>query len=111
MFPPRVATEPLEGSGAKCSPWARTASVSRLFTTPACARIARFGKSISRIAFIRLVETTTPPAPGSAPPLRPVPAPRAVKGMPFATHHRTSRAVSSVLLGSATAVGRLRSTV
>jgi len=59
----------------------------------------------------RLVEITTPPRAGSAPPLSPVPAPRAVNGTLLWWHHATTAATSWVDSGSTTTAGAERSKV
>ena len=48
---------------------------------------------------------TTPPAAGSAPPLRPVPAPRLTNGILWRAQTRTTACTSSALRGSTTAPG------
>ena len=58
--------------------------------------------------FIRESATTTAPSTGSAPPERPVPAPRGTMGAPAARAARTTAATSSVEPGSTTSAGRTR---
>ena len=111
MLPPRVQADWLEGSGAKKRPCGAAArEISRL-TTPVWQRAVRSSGAISRMRFIRVSETTTPPESGVAPPESPVPAPRAVKGTPAAAAARTTAAASPVVRGRATASGALRKAV
>ena len=53
----------------------------------------------------------TPPSGGRLPPLSPVPAPRATKGIPASWSIRTTAATSSVVVGYTTAWGAFRSMV
>ena len=61
--------------------------------------------------FIRASETTIPSATGSAPPERPVPAPRATNGIRSSLQIRTTACTSSTLPGSATSAGTTRAPV
>jgi len=61
--------------------------------------------SISSILFMRANERTTPPRAGTAPPHRPVPAPRATTGSPHDFAILTTAATSRVLRGKTTAAG------
>ena len=58
----------------------RAAVTSRLMT-PGSTMTRALGRSTSRMRFMRARLMTMPSSAGSAPPLRPVPAPRATKGM------------------------------
>ena len=60
---------------------------------------------------MRVVTMTTPPSQGMAPPVRPVPAPRAVTGRPCLRAMRTAAATSSASAGKTTASGMPRSIV
>ena len=51
---------------------------------------------------------TMPSATGTAPPERPVPAPRATNGAPWVRHTRTAACTSSVVRGRTTASGTAR---
>ena len=57
---------------------------------------------------MRLRPMTTPSATGSAPPERPVPAPRATNGTSAPAQVRTTAATCSVVSGSTTAAGETR---
>ena len=57
---------------------------------------------------MRASEITIPSATGSAPPERPVPAPRATKGMLCSWQRRTVAATSSAVVGSTTSDGVTR---
>ena len=59
---------------------------------------------------MRAVEIATLPA-ATAPPDRPVPAPRGKNGTPCAAQARTTAATSAVVSGNATASGSARSRV
>ena len=54
---------------------------------------------------MRAVTSRMPPSSASAPPARPVPAPRAVTGTPRAWARRNTAATSSVVRGSTTTSG------
>src|SRR5712692_6232794 len=64
--------------------------------------------STSRMRVSRASEMTIPPATGSAPPERPVPAPRATNGIRSSLQSRTTARTSSTLPGSATSAGTTR---
>ena len=76
--------------------------------TPGCTRATRLGRSTSRIFFIRDSPITMQPADGSAPPDKPVPAPRGTTGIPSSRDSFTHAATSSVEPGSTTISGRTR---
>jgi hypothetical protein len=57
---------------------------------------------------MREVPMMMPPSTGSAPPERPVPAPRGTIGMPASHASRTQAATSSVEAGRTTIAGRIR---
>ena len=61
--------------------------------------------------FIRASEITTPSATGSAPPDRPVPAPRATNGTPCSWQSRTTAATCSAVSGRTTSSGIARQPV
>jgi hypothetical protein len=60
---------------------------------------------------MRAVDSTMPPSAGSAPPARPVPAPRAVTGTPRSAASRSSDATCSVVSGRTTTSGGCFSSV
>src|SRR6059058_6674543 len=66
-LPPMDDTIWLEGSGAKNHPRASTARVSQRLISPGWTVAQRFGRSISRIRFIRFRPTITPPSGAMAP--------------------------------------------
>ena len=55
--------------------------------------------------FILVVDSTTPPWMATAPPVRPVPAPRGVTGTRVSLHSFMTAATSSVVRHSATTSG------
>ena len=57
---------------------------------------------------MRASEITTPPSTGSAPPERPVPAPRATNGTPSAWQARTTACTASAVSGWQTSAGIAR---
>ena len=57
---------------------------------------------------MRASPITMPSATGTAPPERPVPAPRATNGTPCASQARTAATTCSVVAGSTTASGTAR---
>src|SRR5581483_11684206 len=71
----------------------------------------RFTASISRMRVMRVRATTTPPTAATAPPLRPVPAPRGITGTSKRWATRTAAATCSVDSGKTTACGSPRSIV
>ena len=110
-FPPIVQTTWLDGSGAKYSPCAATAADMPRFVTPGWTTARWFSASTERISRIRASPMTIPSATGSAPPDRPVPAPRATNGIRSRAQTRTTAATSSVLAGSTTSAGTTRKPV
>ncbi len=83
-FPPIVQTTWLDGSGAKYRLSGATAAEMPRLVTPGWTTARWFSASTDRISRIRASPMTMPSATGSAPPDRPVPAPRATNAMPFA---------------------------
>jgi len=65
----------------------------------------RFSRSTSRIRFIRLSPTITPPEGAMAPPMSPVPEPRGTIGTAARRQSRTIATTSAEVDGSATASG------
>ena len=57
---------------------------------------------------MRASEITIPSATGSAPPERPVPAPRATNGIPCSSHEPTAACTSAVDPASTTSAGTTR---
>ncbi len=64
-----------------------------------------------RMRFIRERQMTTEPSAGNAPPLKPVPEPRATKGMLCFAQMRIIDWTCSVVRGSVTAPGMMRNAV
>ena len=58
------------------------------------------------IRFSRVTHSTTPPATGTLPPLRPVPLPRTTTGTEWIRASRSTPAISVALAGKTTARGR-----
>ncbi len=104
-LPPMDDTIWLDGSGAKNQPRASTAFVSERLMSPGWTVAQRFGRSTSRIRFIRLSPTITPPDGAMAPPMSPVPEPRGTMGTSASRQSRTIATTSAVVDGSATASG------
>ena len=88
-LPPMEETIWLDGSGAKNQPRSRTALDSHRLMSPGCTIAQRLGGSISRMAFMRFIDTITPPCGAMAPPIRPVPDPLGTIGTRAARHART----------------------
>src|SRR5258708_3571158 len=65
---------------------------------PGCTTAQRFGKSSSRIRFIRFIATITPPAGPLPPPLRPAPEPPGTPGPLSPPPKRPPAAASSEAL-------------
>ncbi len=113
-----VQAQALVGSVAKFKPRADAASIARSVTTPAsrlmtCARTVRPSASVKarsstpRMRSRRSVFTIThPPRSGTAPPVRPVPAPRGMACSPSAAIAASSGCTWRSSVGSATAAGR-----
>ena len=118
MLPPIVQAQALVGSVAKFRPRSDAASIARSVTTPAsrlmtCARTVRPSasvkarSSIPRMRSRRSVFTTThPPRSGTAPPVRPVPAPRGIACSPSAAIAASNGCTWPSSVGSTTAAGR-----
>ena len=83
----------------------RVAWLSHRLMRPGWTTAHRFGRSISTIRFIRVVETITPPAGAMAPPMSPVPEPRGTTGTRSRRQSRTTAATCSEDSGSTTASG------
>jgi hypothetical protein len=107
-LPPIVQTIWLEGSGAKYRSCGATSAEMPALVTPGWTTARWFATSTDRIARIRARPMTRPSATGSAPPDRPVPAPRATNGTWSRAHSRTTAATSSVVAGSTTSAGVTR---
>ncbi|OLT09769.1 hypothetical protein BJF78_06050 [Pseudonocardia sp. CNS-139] len=105
-LPPIVDHGALAGSGGYQSPCSAAAARRSLLTTPGCTTASRSAGSISTIARIRSVESTTHPSTALAPPDRPVPAPRGTSGRRCRAQARTTSATSAVLRGRTTAAAR-----
>ena len=78
------------------------------FVTPGSTTARRLTGSISTMARIRDITTSTPLSCGSAPPDRPVPLPRATNGTPARAHSATTAATSAAEPGSTTNAGTHR---
>ncbi len=104
-FPPIEDTIWLDGSGAKKYPCGRVALDSQRLISPGSTVAQRFGKSSSRMRFMRVMDTMTPPAGAIAPPMRPVPEPRGTTGTAALRQSRTTCATCSAELGSTTTSG------
>src|SRR5215217_825779 len=105
MLPPTVL-EPLEakstGHVRPCSAqWRCTASV----TAPACTRTVLPSRSTGPRRAMRWSDSTTSPFAATAPPARPVRPPDGTTATACWWHRVSSRATSSVVRGSATALG------
>jgi len=105
MLPPIVDHCALAGSGGKNRPRARAAASRSAVTTPASTSARRLSTSMSRMRFIASREMTRPPGYATAPPERPVPAPRTETRMPRAFAHARAVDTSSVEVARATAIG------
>ena len=68
-------------------------------STPGSTHASRLTGSTDSTRFILVSVMTTAPSSGVAPPARPVPAPRATNGVPWATATRTTACTSSVVVG------------
>ena len=106
VIPPMLARVPLAGSGPNCQPSLATPALSRSSTTPAW-QVASPWSASSRTTWLNscVVSITMPLQRLS--PARPLPAPRAVIGMPFSAANLTVACMSSMLRGSTTQVGRI----
>ena len=104
-LPPMDETIWLEGSGAKNHPLGRVALESQRLISPGSTVAQRFGRSTSRMRFIRVMETMTPPRGAMAPPMRPVPEPRGTMGMPRPRQSRTTAATCAADSGRTTTSG------
>ena len=107
-LPPIVHTCWLLGSGAKYNPCGAAAAVMSRLVTPGSTTARRSTGSTSSTRFNRATLMTTPSATGSAPPERPVPAPRATNGTPCSAHTRTAAATCAASRGSSTSSGTTR---
>jgi len=76
--------------------------------TPGCTRAVRASGFTARMRRIRASDSSTPSPRGSAPPERPVPAPRAVTGTFSWLQARSTSRTSSSVEGSATTIGSCR---
>ena len=76
-----------------------------MFVTPGSTQTRWFGRSISRIRFIREVTIRTPSVSGSAPPDSPEPEPRATHGTSASAQARTHAWTCSAVPGSTTTPG------
>ena len=72
---------------------------------PGCTTASRLASSISRIRFILVSTTLTPPSTALAAPVRPDPAPRGTIGTPAAAQALTTPDTCSVSSGKTTANG------
>ena len=104
-LPPIEETIWLEGSGAKNQPRSATACVSHRLISPGCTVAQRFGRSTSRTAVMRVIDTITPPWAAMAPPISPVPDPRGTIGTFARRHSFTIACTCSARAGSTTASG------
>ena len=93
------------GPAHRAAPPSRTAFDTHWFTTPACATMRRFGRSIDSMRFSRLVQIITGAATGSVPPESPVPAPRGTNAIFSSQSSRTTAATSAGVRGSTTSSG------
>ena len=109
-LPPMVHAFWLEGSGAKYKPYLLAAVERSMLTTPGSTTASRLTSSISTMLVMRVSAMTMPPCSAIAPPLRPVPAPRATTGTPWAPAAFTTSETSDVVRGRTTTVGSARST-
>src|SRR5213079_1682334 len=107
-LPPIVQAVWLDGSGLYSRPCGAAAAERRTFTTPGSTTAIRFLGSIARMRFSRVSTSSTASASASAPPDRPVPAPRGTNGTPSAASSRTTATTSSRLPGSTTTPGTRR---
>jgi hypothetical protein len=89
-------------------PRAATRWVTCALITPSFTTTCRLAKSTSRMRFMRARLMTIAPAAGSAPPLRPVPAPRLTKGILSRAYSRTTACARPAVRGSTTASGITR---
>ena len=110
-LPPMVHADWLEGSGAYSRPYGAAAAESLAFTTPGSTTATRLWGSSLRIRLRRVSTRSTAPASASAPPDRPVPAPRGTNGTSCAASRRTRATTSSRVPGSTTTSGTRRWTV
>lgn len=81
-LPPMVDDSHEPGSGGYQSPCSATAAVSAALTTPGCTTAIRLTGSISRMASIAVVLSTTAPSTAFAAPASPVRAPCGTTGTP-----------------------------
>jgi len=88
MFPPILDCRKLAGSGAYTSPCSAAARSTSAVTVPGPTVTSRFATSTGPMWFMAAVETTTPSGKPTAPPARPVPAPR----IETAVRHRCAQA-------------------
>ena len=79
--------------------------------TPGCTTARRAKGSMRKIRFMPLSTNKMPSACGSAPPDKPVPAPRLTIGTPCWRQHFTTATTSASLFGNTTAGGRARNMV
>ncbi len=79
-----------------------------MLTTPGSTTASRLRASILRMRFSLVSTINTASLSASAPPERPVPAPRGTNGMPRAPSRRTTAMTSSRLPGSTTTPGTRR---
>jgi hypothetical protein len=82
-----------------------TARETARFVTPGSTTTRRSSSATDRIRRIRASTISTPSETGSAPPERPVPAPRATHGTPASWQARTTSRTCSAVPGSTAAAG------
>src|SRR5690625_376211 len=105
ILPPTVEISTLAGSGGKNKPCSRTALSRSAVITPASTTAKRLTGSMSRIVLHRSSEMTRPLAYPTAPPAKPVPAPRTDTASRCRWAHARAGETSAVLLAITTASG------